>query len=150
MTGCIEPDCCAPPSSTSFFVHISTSEGSNLLDPNSEGSIDLNNTRQYLLVGGEAKMVKYESSGAVLDYPYGVIPTEENGVYGVKFSFENTGNQKEIEGIIQWNEVLADSLTFTFNSTKRPTFLSRISQKEIILWDVETDPNSQPIITLAH
>ena len=131
-------------------MNLKTSDGLNLFDPTTEGSIDLNKTRQFLLIDGVAKLVKYESPGAILDYPYGVMPFEENGVYGVKFSFEYTGNQNEIEGIIQWDDVLADSLTFTFNSTKRPTFLSRISQKEIILWDVETDPNSQPIITLAH
>ncbi len=152
MTGCLEPSCCeAPPSSKYFSVNLRNSEGSNLLDPKAEGSIELGKTRLFLLENGEAKMVKYENPGAVLDYPYGVMPFEENGVYGVGFFFEYTGSQKEIEGFIQWNETLADTLTFTFNSAKKPSFIAKVSQKGTVLWDLETAPeNTIAVITLEH
>ncbi|WP_026967674.1 hypothetical protein [Algoriphagus terrigena] len=150
LTGCLEPSL-APPSSEHFFVNLRNSEGSNLLDPKTEGAIDLSKTRLFLIENGEAKMVKYESPGAVLDYPYGVMPFEENGVHGVKFFFEHTGSQKEIEGFIQWNETIADTLTFTFNSADRPTFIAKVSQDGAVLWDTETAPeNTIAEITLEH
>lgn len=150
LTGCLEPSF-APPSSEEFFVNLRNSDGSNLLDPKTEGSIDLSKTRLFLLENGEAKMVKYDIPGAVLDSPYGVLPFEENGVNGVKFFFEYTGSQKEIEGFIQWNEVLADTLTFTFNSAEKPSFIAKVSQKGTVLWDVETAPeNAEIFIILEH
>lgn len=148
--GCVEPDCCELGNSNIFLVNLQNSEGANLLDPQTEGAIDLDKTRLFLLENGVAEMVKYESPGAVLDHPYGVMRFEENGVYRVQFSFENKGSQKEIQGFIQWNEVLADSLNFTFNSTGSATFLTKVSQKGTILWDVETDPENEIVITLEH
>lgn len=152
MLGCIEkletPDLNG---SHSFFVKLQTNQGANLLNPKTEGSIDLSKTRLFLLENGEAKMVKYESPAAVLDYPYGVMSFEENGEYGVKFFFEYNSSQKELEGIIQWNEVLADTLNFTFNSPTQPSFIANVSQKGTVLWDAETAPeNAEIVITLAH
>ncbi len=60
MTGCLEPDCCAPPSSNLFFVNLRNSEGSNLLDPQTTGAVDLSKTRLYLIENGASKMFKFE------------------------------------------------------------------------------------------
>jgi hypothetical protein len=150
MAGCMEPSD-APSSSEEFSVNLRTSEGVDLLDPSTEGAIDLSKTRLFLIENGEAKMVTYQSPGAVLDHPYGVIPTEENGVHGVKFFFEYTGSQQDLQGFIQWNEVLVDTLTFTFNSVKKPSFIAKVSQKGTVLWDTQTAPeNTEPEITLVH
>lgn len=151
MAGCVEPDCCDVVTSNEFFVNLQNAEEANLLEPQTAGAVDVSKTRFYLIENGEAKMVKYESPGAVLDSPYGVMPSEGNGVYGVKFSFEYTGSQKEVEGFIQWNETLADTLTFTFNSAKKPSFIAKVSQKGTVLWDTETAPeNTIAEITLEH
>jgi hypothetical protein len=85
--GCVEPDCCDVVTSNEFLVNLQNAEAANLLDPQTAGAVDLSKTRLYLIENGETKMVKHESPGAVLDYPYGVISFEENRVYGVKFFF---------------------------------------------------------------
>ncbi len=149
-TACVEPDCCSLPESQEFFVNLENTSGANLFDPQTEGAINLGKTRLYVIEGGEAKMVKYESPGAVLDYPYGIVSFEENGVYGVKFFFEYDGNQKELEGFIQWNETLVDTLNFTFSSIDNPRHLVKIAQDGQILWDKETDQPYPVSITLTH
>ncbi|GAA0879007.1 hypothetical protein GCM10009119_19750 [Algoriphagus jejuensis] len=149
-TSCIEPDCCDVVQSQEFFVNLQNTESANLLDPQTAGAVDLSKTRLFLLEDGEAKMVKYESPGAVLDYPYGVISFEENGEYGVKFFFEYDGNRKELEGFIQWNDRFIDTLTFTFNSAENPRHLVKISQNRTPLWDMETDLEYPVSITLIR
>jgi hypothetical protein len=54
MTGCMEPSN-APSSSEEFSVNLRTSEGVDLLDPSTEGAIDLSKTRLFLLENGETK-----------------------------------------------------------------------------------------------
>ncbi len=93
---------------------------------------------------------KFEGGG-VLDDPYGVAPIGIDEKSGARITFTYDGNEKEIEGFIQWNEVLADTLTFTFNSAERPTFIAKVSQKGTVLWDIETSPeNTSAEITLKH
>ena len=150
MTGCLDPDCCAPPSSNLLFVNLRNNEGSNLLDPQTAGAIDLSKTRLYLLENGEPKMFKFEGGG-VLDDPYGVAPVDIDGKSGARISFTYDGNEKEIDGFIQWNESIADTLTFTFNSADRPAFITKVSQKGTVLWDTETAPEyTRAEITLEH
>jgi hypothetical protein len=148
MIGCLEPNCCDLPDSHQFFVNLQTSDGSNLLSNQSTDVIDLSKTRLYLIENGIPKMFKFESGG-VLNDPYGVAPVSINGKLTVKFSFLHE-NEKEIEGIIQWNDVLADTLSFTFNSTESLTFLTNISQRGTVLWDVATNPNEEIMIVLEH
>ncbi len=149
MTGCLEPSCCDVVASNEFFVNLQNAEAANLLDPQTAGGVDLSNTRLFLIENRASKMFKFEGGG-VLDNPYGVAPIGIDGKAGAQISFIYDGNQKEIEGFIQWNEVLANTLTFTFNSAENPRHLVQISQDENPLWDLETDQEYPVSITLTH
>lgn len=148
ITGCLESNYCDLPNSHQFFVNLQTNDGANLLSNQSPDVIALSKTRLYLIENGIPKMFKFESGG-VLNDPYEVALVSINGKLTVKFSFLHE-NEKEIEGIIQWNDVLADTLSFTFNSTGSPTFLINISQRGTVLWNVDTNPNEGIMIVLEH
>lgn len=148
-TGCLDPSCCDQVNSHQFSVSLVDSEGANLLDPQTAGAVDLKKSRLYLIEDGEAKMFKY-GGGGVLDNPYGVAPIEIDGKSGAQISFIYEGNEKDIEGFIQWNETMADTLNFTFSSSENPRHFIRISQGGKKLWDKETKQLFSISITLIH
>lgn len=150
MFGCIErQECCNLPDSHIFYVNLQKADGNSLLNNQSGEAIDLSKTRLYLNKNGNFKMFQFESNG-ILDDPYGVAPVIINDKSAAKISFIYEGDEKEIKGFIQWNEVLVDTLDFTFNSTDYSTYLTKISQSGTTLWDVEADPNSEIVIKLKH
>lgn len=140
FTGCIDRrDCCDMVISQEFYVNLQNSEANNLLDPQTEGAVDISKTRLFLVENGEAKMNRVEGGG-ILDNPFGIAPVEINGILNAQIQFQYNGNNKEIEGIIQWSQVMADTLIFTFNSADNPRHLTKITQNGNSLWGKETDP----------
>ncbi|MDO8965343.1 hypothetical protein [Algoriphagus sp.] len=150
FTGCIDRrDCCDMVISQEFYVNLQNSEANNLLDPQTEGSVDISKIRLFLIENGEAKMYRVEGGG-ILDNPFGIAPVEINGILNAKFQFQYNGKNKEIKGFIQWNESLVDTLNFTFNSANNPSLIIRISQNGQTLWDKETDQLNPVIIKLTQ
>ncbi len=150
LSSCIEDrPCCDVVISQEFNVLLQDSEANNLLEPATAGSINPSNSRLFLLENGEPKLFKVEGGG-ILDNPYGISTTELDGDIKARVQFQYSGNQEELEGIIQWNDTLSDTLNFTFNSAENPTFLIKISQKGQTLWDKETDQEYPISITLNH
>ncbi|WP_111671339.1 hypothetical protein [Algoriphagus litoralis] len=140
FTGCIDRrDCCDMVISQEFYVNLQNSEANNLLDPQTEGAVDISKTRLFLIENGEAKMYRVEG-GEILDNPFGIAPVEINGILRAQIQFLYNGNKKEIEGFIQWSQVLADTLSFSFNSAENPRHLTKITQNGKTLWDKEIDP----------
>ncbi|WP_187176957.1 hypothetical protein [Algoriphagus sp. AK58] len=135
--------------SQEFNVTLKDSEGNNLLNPETTGAINLSNSRLFLLENGEPKLYKLDGGG-ILDNPYGISPTGMDGDMKARVQFQYFGNQKVLEGIIKWNETLADTLTFTFNSAENPAFLTKISEKDKTLWDIEIDQEYPIFVTLNH
>ena len=132
---CNNNDCCDPGPLIDTYYHLSviSSDGTDLLDPEVNGTLNTHQIAIYDLIDGEAVPLDLVRD----TYPWGYTISQMEEGYVMQPQF---GGDDDLvyEGIIQWNDSDSDTIRLEFEQPSR-------NQRRIVriycngVWDREND-----------
>ena len=142
LTSCDEKDCCSgiPGDDTLFEFSLLDESGTDLLDPEIQGTYNTDNIRLYNEENGDTTMVYDENS----DTPYGYTIIERESVFRIRPFFLNADSEFETIGYIKWNSEEIDTLKLELvQQSENIKRLTKIHYNGIEVWNEETTSNSE-------